>query len=118
MPRLLEVSDLSIHFPGTHGAVRAADDVSFHVDEGGTLGLVGESGCGKSVTALALLRLVPPPGRIVSGRIVWRGTDLLPLKERKLRRVRGREIALVFQEPATALNPVFTVGYQVAERSG
>jgi oligopeptide/dipeptide ABC transporter ATP-binding protein len=115
VPRLLEVTDLSTHFATAAGEVRAVDRVSLHVDEGETLGLVGESGCGKSVLALSLLRLVPPPGRIVSGRIVWKGSDLMRLPERDLRRVRGREIALVFQEPATALNPVFTVGYQIAE---
>jgi oligopeptide/dipeptide ABC transporter ATP-binding protein len=115
VPRLLDVTDLSVVFDGDRGQTRAVDRISFHVDEGETLGLVGESGCGKSVTALSLLRLVPPPGRIVSGRIAYKGTSLLPLKERAMRRVRGREIALVFQEPATALNPVFTVGYQIAE---
>jgi len=115
VPRLLEVSDLSTRFPGAGSEVRAVDRVSFHVDEGETLGLVGESGCGKSVAALSLVRLVPPPGRIVSGRIVYKGRDLMSLPERAMRRVRGREIALVFQEPSTALNPVFTVGYQIAE---
>jgi oligopeptide/dipeptide ABC transporter ATP-binding protein len=112
---ILEVSGLSIQFPADGGVVRAADEVSFHVGEGETLGLVGESGCGKSVTALALLRLVPPPGRIVSGRIVYQGTDLMALREKDMRRYRGRKIALVFQEPMSALNPVFTVGYQIAE---
>ncbi len=115
MGRLLEVDGLSTHFPAEGGVVRAVDRVSFHVDEGETLGLVGESGCGKSATALSLLRLPPPPGRIVSGRIVYKGTDLMVLSEREVRRYRGREIALVFQEPMTALNPVFTVGYQIAE---
>ncbi|PYT36165.1 MAG: peptide ABC transporter ATP-binding protein [Acidobacteria bacterium] len=115
MPRILEVTDLSTHFTTPEGEVRAVDRVSFHVDEGQTLGLVGESGCGKSVLALSLLRLVPPPGRIVSGRIVYKGGDLMALPERGIRRVRGREIALIFQEPSTALNPVFTVGYQIAE---
>jgi oligopeptide/dipeptide ABC transporter ATP-binding protein len=113
--RLLEVSDLSIDFPARQGMVRAADRLSFHVDEGETLGLVGESGCGKSVTAIALLRLVPQPGRITSGRIVYKGRDLTALPERDMRRYRGREIAFIFQEPMTALNPVFTVGYQIAE---
>jgi oligopeptide/dipeptide ABC transporter ATP-binding protein len=89
--------------------------VSFHLDEGETLGLVGESGCGKSVTALSLLRLPPPPGRIVAGRILYKGVDLAGLPEREMRRYRGRELALVFQEPMSALNPVFTVGYQIAE---
>jgi oligopeptide/dipeptide ABC transporter ATP-binding protein len=95
--------------------VRAVDGVSFHIDEGETLGLVGESGCGKSVTALSLVRLVPPPGRLVAGRIIYKGTDLTALPEKEMRRFRGREIALVFQEPMAALNPVFTVGYQIAE---
>jgi len=113
--RLLEVSGLSTHFSTEEGVVRAVDRVSFHVDEGETLGLVGESGCGKSVAALSLLRLPPPPGRIVAGRIAYKGTDLMTLPERQMRRYRGREIALVFQEPMTALNPVFTVGYQIAE---
>jgi oligopeptide/dipeptide ABC transporter ATP-binding protein len=115
MTRLLEVSDLSTHFPTEEGVVRAVDGISFHVDEGETLGLVGESGCGKSITALSLIRLVPPPGRLVGGRIVYKGTDLTALPEKEMRRYRGREIALVFQEPMTALNPVFTVGYQIAE---
>ena len=114
-PRLLEVSDLSTHFPADGAVVRAVDRVSFHVDEGETLGLVGESGCGKSATALSLLRLPPPPGRIVSGRIVYKGTDLMALPECAVRRYRGREMALIFQEPMSALNPVFTVGYQIAE---
>ena len=112
---LLDVDRLSIQFPGERGVVRAADGISFQVGEGETLGLVGESGCGKSVTALALLRLVPPPGRIVAGRIRYRGADLTALTEKAMRAYRGRQIALVFQEPATALNPVFTVGYQIAE---
>jgi len=115
VPRILEVTDLSAHFPSEAGVVRAVDRVSFHVDEGETLGLVGESGCGKSITALSIVRLVPPPGRIVSGRLVYKGTDLMTLPERRMRRYRGREIALIFQEPSTALNPVFTVGYQIAE---
>ncbi len=115
MPRILEVTDLSTHFKSEAGVVRAVDRISFHLDEGETLGLVGESGCGKSITALSLVRLVPPPGRIVSGRIVYKGTDLMTLPERGMRHVRGREIALVFPEPSTALNPVFTVGYQIAE---
>jgi peptide/nickel transport system ATP-binding protein len=113
--RLLEVTGLTIQFPTPEGVVRAATAVSFHIDEGETLGLVGESGCGKSVTALALLRLVPSPGRITAGRIVYRGVDLTALPEKEVRRYRGRAIALVFQEPMTALNPVFTVGYQIAE---
>jgi oligopeptide/dipeptide ABC transporter ATP-binding protein len=112
---LLEVTGLCVQFPRDRAAMRVADSVSFRVAEGETLGLVGESGCGKSVTARALLRLVPPPGRIVSGRILFQGIDLLQLPEREMRRYRGRRIALVVQEPMIALNPVFTVGYQIAE---
>src|SRR2546426_3136620 len=112
---LLDVRELRTSFFLEGGEARAVDGVSFALDAGCVLGLVGESGCGKSVTALSLVRLVPPPGRIVSGRIVYKGQDLMALPERAMRRVRGREIALVFQEPSTALNPVFTVGYQIAE---
>jgi oligopeptide/dipeptide ABC transporter ATP-binding protein len=112
---LLEVRGLSTHFFTEEGIVRAVDGVSFSLDEGRTLGMVGESGCGKSVTALSLLRLVPPPGRIVGGEILWQGRDLLKLSEAEMRRVRGREIAMVFQEPTTSLNPVFTVGDQIGE---
>jgi oligopeptide/dipeptide ABC transporter ATP-binding protein len=117
-PPLLAVESLGIQFPGAPGAggpIRAADGVSFTLGEGETLGLVGESGCGKSATALALLRLVPEPGRIVSGRILLRGRDLLTLSEREMCGVRGRRIGFVFQEPGAALNPVLTVGTQIAE---
>ncbi len=93
----------------------AVDDVSFQVRTGETLGLVGESGSGKSLTALSILRLVEPPGRIVAGTVRFRGSDLLTLSEREMRQVRGAEIALIFQEPMTALNPVFTIGDQIAE---
>jgi oligopeptide/dipeptide ABC transporter ATP-binding protein len=113
---ILEVRDLSIHFPGPQGSVlRAADRISLTVDQGATLGLVGESGCGKSVTALALLRLVPEPGRIAGGHILFRGADLMALPEKEMRHYRGRQIALIFQEPTAALNPVLSVGYQIAE---
>ena len=112
---LLEVRDLHTHFETSAGVARAVDGISFAMQSGRTLGLVGESGCGKSVTALSILRLVTPPGRIVSGAIVYRGHDLLTLSERAMRRVRGKEIAMVFQEPMTSLNPVFTIGSQIAE---
>ena len=112
---LLEIEDLRVEFATSEGTVRAVEGVSFAVREGETLGLVGESGCGKSVTALAVLRLITPPGRIAGGRIRYRGRDLLTLAEREIRRVRGKEIALIFQEPTAALNPVFTVGSQIAE---
>ncbi len=113
--RLLEVCDLHTHFETDEGVGRAVDGVSFAVDRGRTLGILGESGCGKSVTALSILRLVSPPGRVVSGRVLFRGRDLLHLSEREMRAVRGGEIAMVFQEPMTSLNPVFTVGNQIAE---
>jgi oligopeptide/dipeptide ABC transporter ATP-binding protein len=114
-PPLLEVEHLSTVFAGRTGRAVAVDDVSFVVRRGETLGLVGESGSGKSVTALSLLRLVPPPGRIERGRILLRGRNLLELSERDMRAIRGAEIAMVFQEPMTALNPVFTIGDQIVE---
>jgi oligopeptide/dipeptide ABC transporter ATP-binding protein len=116
MPALLDVRDLHTHFVTDSGVARAVDGVSFAVDKGETLGMVGESGCGKSVTALSILRLVPsPPGEIVGGSILYEGTDLLKLEEHAMRRVRGREIAMIFQEPMSSLNPVFTIGDQVGE---
>jgi oligopeptide/dipeptide ABC transporter ATP-binding protein len=112
---ILDVRNLQTHFLLEDGAVRAVDDVSFQVAPGETVGLVGESGCGKSVTALSIMRLVSHPGKIVAGRILFKGTDLLGLDERDMRRIRGNEIAMIFQEPMTSLNPVFTVGDQIAE---
>jgi oligopeptide/dipeptide ABC transporter ATP-binding protein len=113
---LLEVRHLSTQFTTRGGVVRAVDDVSWDVREGETVALVGESGCGKSVSALSVMRLVAaPPGRIVGGEIWFKGRDLLRLSEEEMRRVRGREIAMVFQEPMTSLNPVLTVGRQLTE---
>jgi len=112
---LLEVDGLTTVFDVDRRALPAVDDVSFTVGEGETLGLVGESGSGKSVTALSILRLVEPPGRIAAGRIRFRGRDLMGLSEHEMRGVRGAAIALVFQEPMTALNPVFTIGSQLEE---
>jgi peptide/nickel transport system ATP-binding protein len=112
---LLSVQHLSTVFDLPGGAAAAVTDVSFHVDAGETLCLVGESGSGKSVTALSILRLVQPPGRIAGGRVVFKGRDLLGLDERAMQQVRGAGIALVFQEPMTALNPVFTIGNQIEE---
>jgi oligopeptide/dipeptide ABC transporter ATP-binding protein len=113
---ILQVEDLRTHFTTDDGVVRAVDGVSFDVGAGETVALVGESGCGKSVTALSILRLVPePPGRIAGGRVMFRGRDLLALTPAEMRRVRGREISMVFQEPMTSLNPVFSCGEQVAE---
>jgi peptide/nickel transport system ATP-binding protein len=113
---LLEVADLKTWFFTRDGIVRAVDGVSFHVLPGETLAIVGESGCGKSVTALSILRLIPsPPGRIVSGNIRFAGRDLLDLSEAQMRQVRGNEISMIFQEPMTSLNPVLTIGHQIAE---
>ena len=115
MSALLEVSNLTTVFDTPRGPVAAVDDVSFAIEAGETLGLVGESGSGKSVTALSIIRLVQPPGRLAGGRIVFNGQDLLTLDEKAMRSVRGAGIALIFQEPMTALNPVFRVGDQIAE---
>ena len=112
---LLDVRDLRTSFFLERGEARAVDGVSFTLDAGCVLGLVGESGCGKSVTALSLLRLVAPPGRIVGGEVWLDGRNLLALDESEMRRVRGTGIAMIFQEPMTSLNPVFTVGGQIAE---
>jgi oligopeptide/dipeptide ABC transporter ATP-binding protein len=115
MAHLLEVSDLKTYFFTGRGPVKAVDGVSFAIERGRTLGLVGESGCGKSVTALSLMRLVQPPGRIVGGSIRFDGKDLLQLNQEEVRQIRGARIAMIFQDPMTSLNPVLTVGYQVAE---
>ncbi len=113
---ILEVADLKTWFFTRDGVVRAVDGVSFAVLPGETLAIVGESGCGKSVTALSVLRLIPtPPGRIVSGKIHFAGRDLLELSEAEMRQVRGNDISMIFQEPMTSLNPVLTVGRQIAE---
>src|SRR5207249_1705320 len=112
---LLEVRDLRTSFFLEGGEARAVDGVSFTLDPGRVLGLVGESGCGKSVTALSLIRLVPPPGRVTRGQVLLDGRDLLALGEREMRAVRGSGLAMIFQEPMTSLNPVFTAGSQIAE---
>jgi peptide/nickel transport system ATP-binding protein len=114
-PVLLAVQHLTTAFDTTKGRLLPVDDVSFVVRRGETLGLVGESGSGKTVTALSIMRLVEPPGRTIGGSVALSGRDLLALPEREMRRVRGAEVSLVFQEPMTALNPVFTIGDQVAE---
>ncbi len=114
--KLLTVRGLSTHFFTPDGVVQAVDDVSFELGYGETLGLVGESGCGKSVTALSIARLVPnPPGRIVSGEIVFDGIDILKIDSDEMRHLRGKEIGFIFQDPLTSLNPTLTIGYQIAE---
>jgi oligopeptide/dipeptide ABC transporter ATP-binding protein len=113
---LLEVKDLRTQFMTEDGVVTAVDGISFELPRGGTLGIVGESGCGKSVTSLSILRLIPnPPGRIVSGSILFDGEDLLTKREREMRAIRGRDISMIFQEPMTSLNPIMTVGDQIIE---
>jgi oligopeptide/dipeptide ABC transporter ATP-binding protein len=114
-PAILTIDMLNVHFELSGGKLLAVRDLSFSLREGRTMGLVGESGCGKSVTAHSVLRLIRPPGVIASGRVDFRGRDLLSLPEDEMTAVRGREIAMIFQEPMTSLNPVLTVGYQIAE---
>jgi oligopeptide/dipeptide ABC transporter ATP-binding protein len=114
--KLLEIDDLSVHFHVPEGVARAVDGVSISLAAGETIGLVGESGCGKSVTSLSILGLIPsPPGIIESGKIVFNGQNLLELDNEDLRKIRGRDIAMIFQEPMTSLNPVLPIGRQVAE---
>ena len=115
MQHLLQVSNLQTHFPTREGLVRAVDEVSFYLDRGELLGLVGESGCGKSMTALSIMRLIAPPGKIVDGEILFADRNLLKLSNAEMREVRGNDIAMIFQDPMTSLNPVFTVGQQIAE---
>src|SRR5215469_5435486 len=113
---ILEIDNLQTHFHTPSGVVRAVDGVSYSVRRGETLGVVGESGCGKSVTALSVLRLIAePPGRIVDGKVRFEGTDLLGLSEADMERIRGNEISMIFQEPMTSLNPLQTVGRQISE---
>lgn len=115
MAPLLEVRNLKTQFKSKDGVVKAVDDVSFYIDKGETLGVVGESGSGKSVTAMSILRLVQNPGKVVGGEIIFEGRDLLKLEDREMRKVRGKEIAMIFQDPMTSLNPVLTVGRQLSE---
>jgi oligopeptide/dipeptide ABC transporter ATP-binding protein len=113
---LLEVTDLATHFYTREGEVRAVDGVSFSLERGKTLGIVGESGCGKSVTALSIMGLIPkPPAKIVSGKVLYEGRDLTKLPEKQLEDLRGREIAMIFQDPMTSLNPTLTIGLQITE---
>jgi peptide/nickel transport system ATP-binding protein/oligopeptide transport system ATP-binding protein len=112
---LLEIKNISTHFPAGDRTLKAVDGVSFTLDRGEILGLVGESGCGKSMTALSILGLVPEPGQVVAGSVLYQGQDLLKLDGEELRKIRGDKISMVFQEPMSALNPVFTVGEQISE---
>jgi len=112
---LLEVKDLQTQFQTRTGLVRAVDRVSFHLDGGELLGLVGESGCGKSITALSIMRLIAPPGKIVGGEIIFDDRNLLTLSNEEMRAIRGDDIAMIFQDPMTSLNPVYPVGEQIAE---
>jgi oligopeptide/dipeptide ABC transporter ATP-binding protein len=115
MPHLLEVNNLETHFPTRAGLVKAVNDVSFYIDEGELLGLVGESGCGKSITALSIMKLISEPGYIAGGEIKFKGEDLRQASAERMREIRGNDIAMIFQDPMTSLNPVFTVGEQIAE---
>ncbi|MFL0250832.1 ABC transporter ATP-binding protein [Clostridium neuense] len=113
---LLEVKNLCTYFYTQSGVVKSVNDVSFNIRQGETVCVVGESGCGKSVTSMSILKLIPsPPGKIVSGEIIFKGKNLLDLSEDELREIRGNEISVIFQEPMTSLNPVFTIGYQISE---
>jgi len=112
---LLQVEDLHTQFFTSRGVVRAVDGVSLHIDAGETLGVVGESGCGKTITALSVLRLVPDPGRITSGRILFRGHDVTKMEDEEIRDFRGNDVAMIFQDPMTSLNPVTKVGFQIEE---
>ncbi|HEX2348178.1 MAG TPA: ABC transporter ATP-binding protein [Ktedonobacterales bacterium] len=114
--RLLDVQHLQTHFFTRGGVVKSVEDVSFYINEGETLGLVGESGCGKSVTSLSIMRLVEsPPGKIVGGKVLFKGEDIVQMEEDELYKLRGGKIAMIFQDPMTSLNPLFTVGFQISE---
>ena len=112
---LLEIQNLATVFPTENGLAKAVDDVSIKIDRGRVLGIVGESGCGKSITSLSILRLIPPPGRIASGKILLDGQNLIDLKESQMQGIRGNKIALIPQDPMTSLNPVYTIGDQIIE---
>lgn len=116
MTKLLEVKNLKTYFYTDDGIAKAVDNVSYDLDSGETLGLVGESGCGKSVSALSIMRLIPdPPGKIVGGEILFKGKDIVKLDEKEMQEIRGNDVAMIFQEPMTSLNPVFSCGYQIDE---
>src|SRR5690625_2476675 len=113
---ILEINNLHTHFFTNDGEIQAVDGVSLHVNKGEIVGIVGESGCGKSVTSLSIMQLVPnPPGKIVSGEINFKGENLVNVKNKRMKEIRGNEIAMIFQEPMTSLNPLFTIGNQLIE---
>ena len=115
-PWLLEVEDLHVHFDTSRGVVRAVEGVSYTINPGEIVALVGESGCGKSVSALSIMRLLAKPaGRVTGGRVLFEGRDLLKLTAEEMREIRGRDISMIFQEPMTSLNPVLTIGFQIME---
>src|SRR5947209_10636611 len=115
-PPLLELRNLNVGFDTKRGEIRPVQDVSFSIFPGQTLAVVGDSGCGKSVTALSILRLIPsPPGKVLDGQVLFENRDLLQLSESEMRGVRGKDIAMIFQEPMTSLNSVYTIGDQIAE---
>ena len=117
MEKILELKNLKTYYSTDNGVAKAVDGVSFSLGRNRTLGVVGESGCGKSVTALSIMRLVPmPPGYFAGGEILWKGEDLLKISEEKMRNLRGDDIAMIFQEPMSSLNPVFTCGSQISEQ--
>ena len=116
MADLLKVQDLETHFRTREGTVHAVNGVSFRLKEGETLGIVGESGCGKSVTVMSMLRIIPmPPGKVVGGKAFFQGKDLLQVSDEEIRRIRGAQIAMIFQDPMTSFNPVLTIGRQLTE---
>lgn len=113
---LVQIKNLKTYFYTEDGIVKAVDDVSFNIRKGEIIGVVGESGCGKSVTAMSIMRLIPsPPGKIVGGEILFENKKILELKDNEMRKIRGNDIAVIFQEPMTSLNPIFTIGYQIQE---
>ena len=114
-PWLLEVDNLHVHFNTPRGLIRAVEDISYRVRAGEVVALVGESGCGKSVSSLAIMRLLAHTGRVAKGRILFEGRDLLALPDDAMRAIRGRDIAMIFQEPMTSLNPVLSIGFQITE---
>jgi len=115
MAPVLEIEDLSTHIKLTRSVVQAVDNIDLHIEAGETLGIVGESGCGKSMTGLSIMALLPPGGSIVNGSIKLAGRELVGLRDDELRRIRGNDVAMVFQDPLTSLDPTKTIGYQVAE---